>query len=305
VVAGGADGGVSLFTALPGGRLVHLDTLQNDETVPLDGINALTTVVTGAALQIFAGSDTETGLTRLSYDLSGLGAVRFAVGDGAPVSGTSGDDQIMGASVGEALFGRAGDDILFDGAGSDTMTGGAGADLFVLAADRQTDTILDFERGQDRLDLSAFDFLYDVGDLTITPTGTGATLLHGDEVIHVTTADGQPLSMADLTTDDILNVDRPPLLSIGLELVGGNFADSLTGGAGPDTLYGFGGADDLAGGFGSDLIFGGSENDHLTGGAGHDALHGQAGDDTLVGGFDDDLLMGNAGNDVIYGDDAA
>ena len=35
VAAGGAEGGVSLLTVLPGGRLVHLDSVAEDETVPI------------------------------------------------------------------------------------------------------------------------------------------------------------------------------------------------------------------------------------------------------------------------------
>lgn len=303
VAAGGTEGGVSLLTVLPGGRLVHLSGVAESENVPLARLSALDMIVTGSALHIFTGSGTEAGIARLTYDLSSLGAVAQADGTGTPLTGTAGADQLIGSDVAEAISGGAGDDILFDRAGSDTLTGGAGADLFVFAADGQADAITDFERGIDRLDLSAFDFLYDVSQLAITPTANGAILAHRAETITLTSADLQPLTAADFATPGILNVDRPPFLAIGQTLNGSLGNDVLMGGYGADTILGYAGDDNLSGLAGDDLLEGGAGLDTLDGGAGSDTLRSHADADTLIGGTGDDLLDGGGGDDVIYGDD--
>ena len=57
--------------------------------------------------------------------------------------------------------GTAGNDILSGGTGNDTLTGGAGADTFIFTAldvkTYTTDTITDFTRGMDKIDLSQID----------------------------------------------------------------------------------------------------------------------------------------------------
>lgn len=303
VAAGGPDNGLSLFTALPGGRLVHLDSVADDAATSLYRVSTVSMSASSTTLRLFAGSSLEPGVTRLSWDISQLGAV--LVGTGQALAGTPGDDQLVGSDTGEALDGGAGGDILLDGQGIDSMSGGAGADLFVFAFDGAPDYVTDFERGVDRLDLSAFDFLSDVGQLTVTPTATGADIAFGGEVIHLTTADLAPLSAAELSNGDILNVDRPPLLPVHDALSGGAQADTLFGGAGDDTITGGDGDDLLLGGFGNDAIFGGLGADDIDGGGGADTIDGGPGGDTIHGGEGSDLITGGDGGDVIYGDDAA
>ncbi len=302
---GGAEGGVSLMTVLPGGRLVHLDSHSDEATTSLYRVSSLEMIVASSSLQIYGASHWEAGVTRISYDLSDLGSVVVADGSGASVTGTTQGDQVIGSSVGEALHGLGGDDILSDGAGSDTLSGGDGADLFVMHADGVQDVITDFDRGQDKLDLSAFDFLYDVLQLTVTETADGAILSHGSEVIEVHMSDGATLTKAELTTQDILNLDRPPFLALGQELSGSAAGDTLNGGAGADTIFGAGGDDSLAGSYGDDSLKGGAGYDFLDGGGGADTLRGQSEDDTLVGGEGNDLIFGDDGADLIYGDDIA
>lgn len=296
VVAGGTEGGLSLLTMLPGGRLVHLASLADDETVPLDQVSALELSVEGSTLDVFATSSNEIGLTRVAFDLSQFGLVSIAPNDTSGASGTSLDDQIIGSAASESLTGEAGADILLDGHGIDTLSGGSGADLFVMTADGQADYITDFEPGLDRLDLSAFDFFSSLSQLTILPNGTGATLSIGAEVIEVTTSDLSPLTSAQLSYADVFNVDRPPLLMVGRDVIGSSNNETLNGGAGNDTISGFAGHDLIAGGAGVDL---------LLGGVGNDTVSGDAAGDTLYGGAGNDLLQGGDGNDVIYGDDWA
>lgn len=84
----------------------------------------------------------------------------------------------------------------------------------------------------------------------------------------------------------------------GAFMLGGNRADTLTGGSGDDLLVGNVGADSLNGSLGNDILLGGRGQDNLKGGEGVDLLLGGADDDTLDGGDGNDLLLGGAGMDT-------
>lgn len=75
------------------------------------------------------------------------------------ISGDWGNDMIWGGNGGDTLNGGDGDDVLGGGAGNDALNGGAGSDRFVVtAADLgYGEHILQFERGIDKIDLSALD----------------------------------------------------------------------------------------------------------------------------------------------------
>ncbi len=300
VAAGGSDGGVSLFTMLPGGRLVHLSTIADEVTTTLWPLSSLEMFASDNALHLYGGVEFEAGLTRLSYDLSDLGSV--IIGDGGGLSGSALSDQMIGSDFDDVITAGAGDDIVLDGAGSDYLTGGTGADLFVFAQDGVEDWVADFELGTDKLDLSAFDLLTDVSQLTVTATATGAQLSYGDEVIHLTTSNSAPLSALDLTIADILNVDRPMVAPLIGPVFGSAGADSIEGGLGRDTIDGAAGNDTIRGYVDEDLLFGGDGDDFVEAGGQNDTVFGGAGDDLLTGDPGNDLLFGGSGADIIFGD---
>lgn len=93
-------------------------------------------------------------------------------------------DELVGGEGRDFLYGEAGADHLYGGGGQDELTGGAGADTFHFRrADLSTrphpiiktdlnDTITDFERGKDRIDLSDFDPRLWIGDQALKFIGT-------------------------------------------------------------------------------------------------------------------------------------
>ncbi|ASL28876.1 glycosyl hydrolase family 28-related protein [Azotobacter chroococcum] len=108
-------------------------------------------------------------------------------GDGNDVLvGGDADEQLLGSAGDDRLDGGTGDDVLDGGAGRDRLTGGAGADTFVFSAREDSyrtsssslaDLILDFDAGEDLIDLSALSFSglgdgYD-GTLAVQLNGTG------------------------------------------------------------------------------------------------------------------------------------
>jgi len=69
----------------------------------------------------------------------------------------AGNDVLLGNDVANKLDAGAGNDNINGGKGNDILTGGAGVDAFVVADKGGVDTITDFLRGTDKLDLRSFD----------------------------------------------------------------------------------------------------------------------------------------------------
>lgn len=283
VAAAGSEGGVSLYTLLGNGRLQHMVSVVDHNANTLYRPSGVELSVIGETLHLVVASEWDGGVTRFTSDLTTLGAVLRAPLGGAILDGTAGDDQIIGSDVADTLKGAGGHDILFDGSGRDLLIGGIGADLFVFAHDGLMDTVADFEPGLDRLDLSSFAFLHDIDQMGFVTEADGATLSFGDETVRLITHNAAPLPQGALTTDDILDVDRPPLSLQGQSLFGGAGDDTLIGGAQADTIMGGGGSDDIDGAIGDDDLQGEDGDDNMQGGAGSDRLDGGAGNDVILG----------------------
>lgn len=300
VLAGGGDDGVSLFTLLPDGHLLHLETLVDSMSLGLNNVAEIAAHRIGQEVQIFVTSQNEGGLTQFSLDTSQQGEQILGTNENNTLGGNGGDDLLSGGRGDDVLRGNGGDDILLDGAGQDRLYGGAGADIFVLSADNQLDWIMDFQAGVDRLDISSFQMLYSLGQLGFSTTSYGARIVYRGEVIEVHNQAGGGLTLLDIFGRGFGGPDRPPLM-VGQEMFGSSGNDQLAGAEMADIIHGLGGDDILWGHRGDDQLSGGDGRDQLYGGVGQDRLSGGAGDDWLFGQENDDFLYGDGGNDNLRG----
>ncbi|MEZ5796715.1 MAG: M10 family metallopeptidase C-terminal domain-containing protein [Paracoccaceae bacterium] len=336
VVAGGGDGGLNLLEILPDGRFVLVSELLDTPATGLENISAIRLRAVAGGVEVFVGSE-GTGITRLAIDLTQL---RSPVSGGAgadTLAGGTGADLIWGGDGNDVLRGEAGDDILAGGKGDDTLFGGAGADLFVMDSDAGCDTIADFQRGIDRIDLSAWGRVYDISALSFTATATGALLGFGGHQVQIVSSNGLAMARQDLGLAGLFDLWHA--LSV-MQAVNGVWLGTpqdefIQGTAGDDSFRISAGADTMDGDLGRDAVdfcdategveldlhsgtgqrgwaatqvyrsiedvLGSDQDDRLAGTAGANMLCGQAGDDTLLGRDGDDTLMGCAGNDRLIG----
>ena len=336
VIAGGSDDGLSLFTLLVDGTLVHLDTVWDTNSTALQNVAALEATVVNGQIVVCATSETEEGITLFTIDPDPTGMMLTGGIANDTLTGGADSDAILGGDGDDTLAGAGGADILSDGAGADTMTGGADADLFVLCSDGSLDTITDFDPSEDSLDLSGYHMLYDASQIQVTSTTWGAILSYQNEVLHVYRVGGGALDASHFLTEDVLILDRPPsgFDFFPLTVNGTAADDTIKGNAGLDTLNGMAGDDMLMWSGGGDLYYGGTGTDtvcyteastgvlvnlltgetdlaalgdqfdsieNLIGSEFDDVLTGDAGNNELIGGAGDDLLSGGNGIDLLDG----
>jgi Ca2+-binding RTX toxin-like protein len=182
------------------------------------------------------------------------------------VTGSFGNDTLIGDGNANLLNGYIGSDILLGGGGNDILDGGVANDDDYLDGGAGTDTLRASANGTVLLaddyyaDFSNSDTLVSIEEATLT----GAS---GNDFIEARDFSG------DLTVDGKEGNDT---------IIGGTGTNTITGGTGDDTLTGLSG---------NDFIFGGDGNDKLFGGSGSDTLDGQGGDDYMKGGPDNDAYL--------------
>ena len=271
LVAGGSDDGLSLLTLLPGGRLLHLGHIADDAQTSLRDISAIALRELNGQIEVFAAGEDEAGITHLRIDPGTLGATQIGEAGNDTLNGTAAGEVLAGAAGDDLLIGNAGDDILLDGAGSDTLRGGAGADIFVLSADAALDRIEGFELGVDRIDLSGLGYLRNLGQLTFQSEMDGVTILFGEEELRIVSDDFMPLTAADFSAGDLLDLDHLAFLTTpAAPPPAGEGDDTILGTSDADVLHGFDGSDHIDALDGDDLLEGGAGNDTLLGGSGND-----------------------------------
>jgi Ca2+-binding RTX toxin-like protein len=224
------------------------------------------------------------------------------------LSGSAGNDRLVGNDISEDIYGGGGNDLLRGGGGDDNLYGEDGNDRLVGG------------KGADQLDGGA-------GVDTADYRGSSASVM-----VDLLANSG---SGGDALGDSFISIEN---------VVGSAFGDTLRGNAGANVLSGRDGNDSLFGGDGNDRLVGGAGADVLNGGAGvdtvdyrtslngvtvdllnnsgvggeaqgdtfffienvigsdlADVLRGDAGANRLQGEGDNDSLFGGDGNDRLLG----
>jgi Ca2+-binding RTX toxin-like protein len=172
------------------------------------------------------------------------------------ITGTSGNDLLIGDANDNFIFGLGGNDTLLGFAGNDTLHGGQGGDVL---------------NGGDGIDTASY----------------------SDALSAVRVDLSNPsLNFGDAAGDTFASIEVFELSSFDDRFTGsGGANESVFGGSGNDSIFGGSGNDNLSGDDGDDILGGGAGNDRLVGASGNDALQGGAGADLLLGGDGFDTAM--------------
>jgi len=251
---------------------------------------------------------TLTGEFTYSFPYTWNDVERFTFADGSYITkdqvsqivltGSPGNDHIIGFGSDDTLDGGGGDDILEGMDGSDTYRFGVGG-----GHDTVIETLTDGRTSE--FDTLSFKDGVLPSDVTVTRDGQDAifTLSSGDSIRvqgqfnegyneFLSYNDVEQAVFADGTVWDKIEIDRRSIhATSGNDLMlGSRYAQTYDGGAGNDTIYGGGN---------NDIITGGLDNDHLEGDAGDDTYLYNAGDgDDVI----HDYNYGNDGADrIVFG----
>ena len=326
VVTDTIDGGAGVDTLTVRGIDVDLSgaTLSNIESI---NVVSQSLAMTDAQWAEYAALVTRVGGATTAFTLALESAMTYTLAadaDYVGVSGSSGDDRLIGnaqANVltgnagNDVLEGKAGDDRLVSGAGVDELRGGAGNDVLDVSGKAVVSDVLAGGEGEDTLVVSDGQ---DISGATIT----GIETLSGSGTVAMTLAQltafdaMQGISVQLVGTVEAFTLPNTLVLSSGASIALPGYDAELSGAVGllgtpsDDFMTGGSGNDRLLGGRGRDYLAGGDGNDTLIGGKGTNTLHGGAGDDTLIVGgsaFSSDhntylvgeRLDGGAGNDTL------
>ncbi len=315
-----------------------LVSLDGNGTVTLKDWNIMSNRLTVATL--YVGVATAEGAISWDYSTpSGTFDLTPSISP-QPITGTSGNDSLIGNAGNDTIQSLGGNDLLFGGAGNDSLDGDSGNDLLFGGAGNDW---LNGGYGNDRL-YGGYgnDTLYgDTGNDVLTG-GDGNDIFWissdggNDVVTDATSADvlwllGSGIAVSDLTTqlngnDLVLSIGTSQTvtlqnwntmsnrLTVATLSNGSTFNlipqdlniptegnDSLTGTSSANTINGLGGNDTIRGLGGNDSLIGGVGADKLYGGDGADTLRGNVGNDFLSGENGNDLLYGNENNDTLWG----
>ncbi|WP_157961674.1 calcium-binding protein [Acuticoccus kandeliae] len=230
---------------------------------------------------------------RISYSSDGRGINDISLADS--VTGTSGDDFIIGGRGDTVYYDGKGDDIIFAGDGHSVIHQGPGDNFFVGGTGF---TQLDFSNRPGRVRVDS-----DAGTVNDENVFYRMAVIGGpknDRIIGIETGswleggDGNDLLVGQDSRDHLIGNAGNDRINAG----GGD--DVIEGGDGNDKLRGGSGFDLITGGDGNDVIIGGDKNDTIYGGAGNDFIKGDQGEDRIYGGPGNDRLTGGANRDQFY-----
>ncbi|MEK9139468.1 MAG: calcium-binding protein, partial [Nitrospirota bacterium] len=327
-------GGQDIIMDATAEDVVQTDLQSDDMTVARSGSN-LVLVVRGTTNQVtlkdyFLAPAQE--LVQVQYGDGVIQNVSAVLDRARTVTGTEAGETLVGPTgLDGILVGQGGDDVLIGqadndrldgGTGRDQLEGSSGSDTYVFGRGYGSDTIQ--EDGLSSSDLDTVEFTAGVRpedvtvrgvrledsvtrDLSLVITGTSDELRiigHFDslqsQIERVTFADGTVWDSATIQNKfEAEGFHITTSLDEGVQLLGTQFRDTITGGAGDDDIDGFQGDDVLRGEGGDDELIGSEGQDLLMGGVGDDYLGGAEGADQMIGGVGNDRYgVGDVGDVV-------
>ncbi|MBZ6378867.1 hypothetical protein B5C34_10670 [Pacificimonas flava] len=267
--------GSTFGSAASYGLTVTDANIEDGDTLTIDG----SALREGVAINAATDAD-----ENLFVNASGLTDDRSVV-----VTGGAADDTLTGGEGDDTLNGGAGNDVLSGGAGDDVINAGAGSDTVqVTAAEFETTADqddLDGGAGADTLEVIGTGGAVTLADLQFRDDITNfETLQLSNGVFTFNPATNfqnggfERIVIAPNTATGIINAFN---LSSGVEIRGGNNADTLTGSDFDDII--------------TDGLAGDSSDDTIEGRAGADTiiLNGLSGDDTVLAGAGNDIIVSN------------
>ena len=111
-------------------------------------------------------------------------------------------DVLSGGSGDDSLWGGSGNDALSGGSGNDELRGGSGSDAFVFEAadgNQDSDTVLDFAQGEDKLEFR--DFGGSLNEFADLDTNANGLLDEEDAQVSIVGSD-TVIDLAGQTGDD-------------------------------------------------------------------------------------------------------
>ena len=157
----------------------------------------------------FGGIENITG-SSYNDDIRGNDDVNTLKGGGGNdmIRAGNGNDMLYGDAGDDEINGEEGRDMIYGGAGDDVLTGGQGRDTFVFSpadGDDGVDTIMDFVKGTDKINLSAFFATEpDFDDLDIAQRGTNTIIDLSDHGGGTIVLDDFNFMASNLNGDDFM-----------------------------------------------------------------------------------------------------
>lgn len=241
----------------------------------------------------------------------------------ATITGTNGDDILIGTASGDLITGLDGNDIIDGGNGADTMIGGDGNDIY--GVEDFSDVITELaNEGIDQVNTNVSSYTLGANVENLLYTGSSGITATGNELDNYMTGgmssndtltggagndtlDG--LAGADTMTggtgDDIYGVDNASdvvneLANEGIDQVNTNLSSYTLSTNVENLLYtGSSGITATGNALANEMTGGMSSDDTLIGGGGNDTLDGLAGADTMTGGTGDDVYGVDNASDVV------
>lgn len=108
---------------------------------------------------------------------------------------------IVANDLDNMVTGNRGKNLLDGGAGDDTMRGGRGADIFNFGTGGDSDRIMDFQNGVDRIDVSGWNTIDDFADIQaiVTVSGDDLVFAFGNDDITI-----KDMKMSELNAGDFI-----------------------------------------------------------------------------------------------------